>query len=456
MTEARVIEIDLHYVSRMQEKAFEDARRFVAIRGGRRSGKTEGAVVRAMKTSMMKSGATVLWVDTNQNNLSRYVTDKFMPRMPTGLGVYKWREQKKILTFGNGSQIVFGSANSPSGLEGFAYDLIILNEAGIILKESPKMWESSILPMLMENPNSKAFFVGTPKYGAYQFQTFCERGRSEKPEDSEWAEYHWTSYDNPTLTPSMIKDVEESIEDKSLIPSEIYGEFTQEGGGYVVIPYDNVRGAVDRDVVRSPGIRPKWGVDVAGAGADRSTLCNRHANTVPNQVKVLEDGGDTQRLARMVADEYDETKPELKPSDIYVDGNGVGKGAYDAMRIMGLPVRIVMVQGQAWNKTRFLRLRDELWFMARDWFEEKTCSIPDDMPLIRELTTPMYNPNHARGLTKVESKREMKARGAPSPDIADSFVLTFAGGKDRPQAGVGIDSWKTSGGKKRRGSWLSA
>jgi len=74
---------------------------------------------------------------------------------------------------------------------------------------------------------------------------------------------------------------------------------------------------------------------------------------------------------------------------------------------------------------------------------------------MRELSTPLYNPDHGRGRIKVESKIELKKRGSKSPDLADAFCLTFAGGLDdrRPEFYGGryrnkrrqeTRSWKTA------------
>lgn len=39
------------------------------------------------------------------------------------------------MKFMNGSILDFGSAERPENMEGFAYDYMVLNEAGIILKK---------------------------------------------------------------------------------------------------------------------------------------------------------------------------------------------------------------------------------------------------------------------------------------------------------------------------------
>ena len=54
----------------------------------------------------------------------------------------------------------------------------------------------------------------------------------------------------------------------------------------------------------------------------------------------------------------------------------------------------------------------------------------EDSALIAELSSPTYEFTSA-GRIAVESKDERKARGLPSPDLADAFILTFAGGIDR-------------------------
>jgi hypothetical protein len=69
------------------------------------------------------------------------------------------------------------------------------------------------------------------------------------------------------------------------------------------------------------------------------------------------------------------------------------------------------------SKFIITRLRDELWFKGRGWFQDRSCSmLQDDDALIAELMSP----------TVVQSKADMKKRGMCSPDLA--FLLTFACG----------------------------
>ena len=422
------------YHSEDQRSIFHHPARFKVVRAGRRWGKTVGGATRALEIGYTEN-STHLWVDTTQNNISRYYSEVFFPMLPQGS--FKWSEQRKILKLQNGnikSQIVFASAQKPQNMEGFAYDYVWLNEAGIILLEKPKMWSQSILPMTIEKKGAKVCFIGTPKMGSFLYQQRSEKARSAVWEAGvhDWIEFHRTSYDNPLLTEALIQELVEELNPEEY-QQEIYGEFVMDNAGYLTIPHDLVKAAIGRDVALSRGFRPKWGVDVAGGGGDRSTLAKRRANHLLEPVKKWSEP-DTMRFAAIVRDEYDETDEKDRPSNIFVDANGLGKGVHDRLKEWGLPSRGIMVQESASSKDRYHRLRDELWFKGREWFEERTCSIPEDRDLVKELTTPLYNPNHGSGQIKVESKKDMKKRGAMSPDLADAFLLTFAGGPDRIDA----------------------
>jgi hypothetical protein len=82
------------------------------------------------------------------------------------------------------------------------------------------------------------------------------------------------------------------------------------------------------------------------------------------------------------------------------------------------------------SRDNCMRLRDELWFKGREWFQDRACSMPKDDALIAELTAPTYSFT-STGKMVVESKADMKKRGMRSPDLADAFLLTFACGERR-------------------------
>ena len=82
----------------------------------------------------------------------------------------------------------------------------------------------------------------------------------------------------------------------------------------------------------------------------------------------------------------------------------------------------VNVNTEARDKSRFRRLRDELWWEVREEFQNGLISIPDDPTLIEELSAYHYKEDE-NGLVKVESKEELRERGFDSTNKADCLMM---------------------------------
>ena len=78
--------------------------------------------------------------------------------------------------------------------------------------------------------------------------------------------------------------------------------------------------------------------------------------------------------------EYEGTHYDMRPSAILIDAIGLGAGVYDRCKELGLPVKAINVGEAAATRENCMRLRYELWFKGRDWFQERLGSIPQDAP----------------------------------------------------------------------------
>lgn len=203
------------------------------------------------------------------------------------------------------------------------------------------------------------------------------------------------------------------------------GEFPT-GEDDAVMQLHLVEAAIERDIAGYSDAPIVWGVDVARFGDDRSALCKRQGRKMIGKVQTWREKDSTQ-LAGIITHEYRETAEKQRPREIFVDVIGVGAGVLDRLRENGLPAYGVNVSESPALKERFFRLRDELWWSAREWFEERGCSIADDQELVQELCTPKYEVLGS-GKIRVESKQDVKDRvlEKKSPDKADAFILTFA------------------------------
>lgn len=224
-------------------------------------------------------------------------------------------------------------------------------------------------------------------------------------------------------------------EESNIYRIRVLGEFPI-AGDRNVFPLHLLEMAVDRRTVDPTfEFHPVWGLDVARTGSNRTALAKRCGNQLLEKIKYWS-GLDNVQVAALLRDEYDETPDQMKPAEIYVDTIGLGAGVYDIAKKNGLPVigRPVSERPSVWKKgqRRFNRLRDEAYWRAREWFEGRTCIIPDDAGLIKELSVIEYDFSGADLLIKVEGKDDIVKKLQDeygSPDLADAFVLTFLGGK---------------------------
>lgn len=238
-----------------------------------------------------------------------------------------------------------------------------------------------------------------------------------------WATMQVNGEECPRVSRRYIEDMAKKYgAESSIYRIRVRGDFAGSPDG--VIPLDLIQSAVGRDVRQSgPMI---WGLDVARFGDDLSALCKRHGNTMPEKVKTW-GGKDTMQTAGLVKLEYDAAT--VKPTVIYVDSIGLGAGVVDRCKELGLPVYGVNVAETPAVRDQYARLRDELWFEARAWFERRDVRMAEDEDLIGELTLPAFKVL-STGKKQVESKDDIKKRAA-SPDRADAFCLTFANGSPK-------------------------
>lgn len=235
----------------------------------------------------------------------------------------------------------------------------------------------------------------------------------------------------PLFSPAYIESVKRRYgENSNAYRIRVLGEFPT-GDDDAVMPLHLVMDAVNRDIVQEDSDPVVWGLDVSRFGDDRTTLCKRRKFKMLEPIKTWRQL-DTQAIAGIITREFRDTPQKLRPDEIMVDVIGIGAGVVDRLRENGLPVIGVNVSESAAQSEKFFRQRDELWWLAREWFESRVASIPDDDELIEELTTPKYV-YLGSGKIAVESKKEVKARTLmqKSPDKADSLILTFASQKMR-------------------------
>jgi hypothetical protein len=233
-----------------------------------------------------------------------------------------------------------------------------------------------------------------------------------------WGHAHIDSRDVEGLDHSVFnKLVEDYGEDSDIVRVEVRGLFPTAGfSQFISLPI--VAEAQRREYVPDDDYAMIMSVDVARYGDDQSVILFRQGRDARSLPIMKFRELSTMQLANKCFDLYNTYKPDV----VVVDGGGVGGGVVDRLREMRVPVREFDGGGSADDKGRFLNLRAEAWSKMRDWLA--TGCLPDDPELETALITPQMEFTE-KGLMKLESKKDIKARGLPSPDEADALAMSM-------------------------------
>jgi len=243
-----------------------------------------------------------------------------------------------------------------------------------------------------------------------------------------WYTKHLTSFDSSRVDQEFIDNIARTYGAESdQYRVKVLGEFPT-GSENALIARSVVMSAIGRDVVASKGAA-RWGVD-CGRGGDASALVMRRKNTIYGAKEWF-----TRNLMESVAvvkKEWDDTPHDERPESILIDVIGVGAGVADRLRELELPIIDVNVAEVASMSNKYPRLRDEMWYTTKDYFEALNCCIKigsklsEDAAdkLVTEVSSPLeiFTPS---GKSGVESKQQMKSRLLPSPNLADALCHTF-------------------------------
>jgi hypothetical protein len=299
-------------------------------------------------------------------------------------------------------------ADNPDSLRGLYLDGVVIDEPA---QMKPALWQEVLRPALADR-NGFAVFIGTPKGRNWFYELFRRAGKDE----------NWYKLVLPASRSGLLKPDEVAALTADMAPPLIAQEMEcsfEAPDSLQFIDPDLVAQARDRPPGRG-GARI-MGVDVARFGDDRTVILNR-TDTI-GEIRVLR-GIDTMQTAALVAEEA----ARFRPQATFVDGAGVGGGVVDRLRLLGHAVFEVQAGARASTPDRFANKRAEMWGLMREWLRERGSFGEEGQhrtELCDDLLAPQYRFD-AGGRLLIERKEDMKARGLPSPDLADALALTFA------------------------------
>lgn len=172
----------------------------VVIRAGRRFGKSALALNIVLREALNTPGRYWIIAPEYTQAKSIYWRDLVAEYVPRGL-ILKKNDNELILEIqtlveGKTSIIEFKGSDREDKLRGAGLRGVVLDEYAF---QKEYIWDKVISPMLTQT-DGWAIFITTPNGVANHFKKFWDDAVAHEARgDKDWATFHFTSYDNPTI-----------------------------------------------------------------------------------------------------------------------------------------------------------------------------------------------------------------------------------------------------------------
>ena len=296
----------------------------------------------------------------------------------------------------------------------------------IVCDEASGIPDPTFIPLegALTQPDNKVIMIGNmTKNSGYFYDSHFHVSISK-----DWCKLHWDSRKSSNVDKSM----PEYFAKKYGIDSNVF-RIRVEGNpplqdDTTLIPLWAAQQCIGNEFEVAEDEPLYLSVDVARYGDDSSIVLPRRG------LKIFP--WETFRKLNTIdlASFINQTYQEQEANGCAIDVIGVGAGVADWLEKHRMKnLYMVNVANSSSNIEKYDRLRDELWCKVRDKCLLGTYSFPDIKvngeqeslgdKLANELATVRYTFNKHGGY-KVESKKDMKARGIASPNIADALGLS--------------------------------
>ena len=392
-----------------------ESHRFAVLVCHRRFGKTVGAVNHMLKMALIcKRTAPRFAYVAPFRNQAKLIAWEYLKHYASVIPGHKINESELYIELPSihpgwaGARLYIIGADHPDALRGGYWDGVVLDEYAQIKRE---LWDEVIRPSLADR-EGWAVFIGTPK-GMNQFHEIFQRAEHEET----WYSCIYRVDESGVLPQEEIDDMMRDMTDLA-IRQELYCDFSASASD-IVIPIDLVTESAKRKILEQQvaGQPVVLGVDVARFGDDATVISSRKGLWGKWQRTFR--GLDTQDAAGKVIEAINQEKPDA----VFIDAGAMGAGVIDTCNHLGYNVTEVNFGGAA-SDDRYMNKRAEMYFLLKAWMESGG-AVPDIPALKSELSVVEYKFSPS-GKIQLEAKERVKEKIGKSPDLADSFALTFA------------------------------
>jgi phage terminase large subunit len=215
------------------------------------------------------------------------------------------------------------------------------------------------------------------------------------------------------LSDAIKSEIEEDKKIPSLYAHKWLGEPISQDE-FSIINRDDIMKAMNANIDSEGSV--EVGVDVARMGSDRTVFSMVHG------LKTLKYEVHEKKRTTEICDLLEKFINFNKDILLKIDDTGVGGGVTDEMIKRGYKVVAINFGAEPEDKDKYPNLISEAWFKMSEVISQS--ELPMSQDLLMELSTRKWKQD-IKGRRVVESKKEYKARGYRSPDLADSFIIAY-------------------------------
>jgi hypothetical protein len=220
----------LHSDQKAVTAQIKDAR-FVHLRAGRRWGKSH-LLARMLTEAAIKKKIVGYFAPTYKLMLPVWEQARKVLRAPVA---DENKAERRIDTV-VGGRIEFWSLDNPDAGRSRGYDLVVVDEAGLV-RNLETIWREALIPTLIDRAG-RAVLAGTPK-GRGDFWRIYQSAL----DDPRWVTIRRSTSDNPRLDPADVALLRSAMTERAA-RQELDAEFLDDGGAV----FRNVRGCVGETV----------------------------------------------------------------------------------------------------------------------------------------------------------------------------------------------------------------
>lgn len=411
-----------------QREIAQNSSRFKVIRGGRRGGKTALEVETLAYKAVSGADRNVFYIAPTQIQARSIIWESLKARLASVGEASEQRLEMKVPTVDGGfSTIKVAGWENRENFRGQSAYHITFDETDT-MKDFFIGWQEIFRPALIDTGGT-ADFIGTPKKENPNLR------RLEKEGDAEWACFHFSSWDNPTLPVLELEKAKEEM-DADTYRQEIMAEYVDNAGS--LFKYTALVDLFSNTI--SKNNEKYLVVDIADDGSDKTVFGFFH-----DQELYRMEMFDRLNTETIVAQIRDFAAQERIPySHITVDAIGVGAGvassslldgivgfksSYGAIRTDADPARLpnVHYRNDAPLITDYKNLRSQCVFTLAQLINDHKASVSvKDLrikeKIIEELAL-YQDASKGDGKRMATQKEDIKALLGRSPDISDVLIM---------------------------------